>query len=315
MDTSNTKSRSQQAKSPEQKKGPKPGDRGFPRKKDIYQLAPLLTQGQHLLVRQLLDRMPSKTNTLECWPSEETLAKVLNVCVRTIRNHVKKLQELGIIKVRRPTPKEKFLTNRYSFNFPWPVKLQEKLENQQSERPETSGGIHQGQNSTPREAESAGGQRQNSTSPEADSALNYIHNTLNNSYSFQEDCSLREIRSELRIGAGQISASGEQQSSRDNGSPQTGEGEDSTAVTADQEIEDTEPLLTDVLSYYKGRSDLDTPLSDDSLENDVEETAQNFLELHWDYKASPPRRAALRLPFDWGTNPALRASFRIAKHS
>jgi hypothetical protein len=74
-----------------------------------------------------------------------------------------------------------------------------------------------------------------------------------------------------------------------------GEGEDSAAGSDDQNMKNYEPPVSWLMRCYRGRNDLDAPLSDDTLEAGVESTARNYLSLHWDHKSSEPRDAAVRL--------------------
>ncbi len=302
MAKTNTESRGGQGVKRDRRNDPKPGDPGFPHKKDIYALAPLLKQGEHFFLRQVLDKIPSKPpeRKLETWYSEERFAKDMNCHVRTIKNYVKVCKNLGIIKVCPECRQGKFASNVYSFNYPWPPELVDKLEKLQESKPvEVSQQSDQGKISTVPGENIAPDRGKISTAPGENIAPDSIHTTLTTSYSFQNDCTLREehnSRSELCCPVGHVSGE-EDVVEQEAFHPQDSEkgGVPLAGSTRLEREEDADPSTYDVLRDYEGRSDLDRPLTDTSREADVKSTAENFLTANWEHSVSTPKTPALML--------------------
>ncbi len=297
MTKGNTESRGGQGRKRDRRNDPKPGSPGFPRKNDIYGLVPPLKAGEQLFLRQVLDKLPSQKGTLETWCSEKRFAREMNCTERTIKNYVKACKNLGVIKVRRDFQGGKFASNVYSFNYPWPPELVEKLEKLQKSRPsQTTQQSDQGKFLT---APTAPGEKldidqgKKTTAQGENSSPNYNHLTLTNSYSSQKNKKKRGMdNSQSELSSPPVGpVSGEEdaveqeafhpQDSEKGGVPLAG----STRLEWE---EDADPSTYDLLRVYKSRFDLDRPLADASLEADVESIAENFLAVNWDPNANPP---------------------------
>jgi len=61
-------------------------------------------------------------DNLEAWPSQETMAKIVGVSERSIRENIRKLCDLNLIRKRRCK------SNRYSFIYPWRISVQPEVQ-------------------------------------------------------------------------------------------------------------------------------------------------------------------------------------------